>query len=112
MLRLIFKAVKNSLVFTALFFFLISCNSKKASFVEPDSTLTSYTARVIDSIVNIIDSNVSARFLKEDSTFKQFISSQSRRRVKNLEFGDSTRMVYYIEKCGSYCLRLRRSYFK
>ena len=97
------------LAFLVLLFF--SCNRKEQP-RTPNDSLQFYTARSIDSIVNIIDSNVSASFLKDDTTFAQFITSNSKRRVKNLAFADSLRMLYYIERCGLYCSRIRRYYFK
>lgn len=109
--NLIFKAVKTFLILTFLLLLFFSCSRKKP-FAVPNDSLKFYTAKSIDSIVNIIDSNVSARFLKDDTTFVQFISSKSKRRVKNLAFADSLRMLYYIEHCGLYCSRLRRYYFK
>jgi hypothetical protein len=104
--------VKSYFIIAAFCFLSVSCDRKQENAVVPANGLKAFTARVIDSIADVIDSSVSMQLLKEDSTFKQFISSASKRRVRNFAFPDSLGMVYYIEKCGPYCLRLRRSYFK
>ena len=98
------------LIFLALLVF--ACNRNKQS--SPDlSSLKFYTAKSIDSIATIIDSNASAIFLRDDTTFTNFISSKTKQHIKDLTFEDSSlRMIYYIEKCGLYCSLLRRFYFK
>ena len=97
------------LIFLLLFF---SCNRNKQP-VADSSSLQFYTAKSIDSIVNIIDSNASVIFSKDDTTLLNFISSKTKQHIKNLAFEDSSlRMIYYIEKCGLYCSSLRRFYFK
>ena len=97
------------LIFLALLFF--ACNRNK----QPPGDLSSlkfYTAKSIDSIVNIIDSNASVIFSKDDTTLSNFISSKTKQHIKDLAFDSSVRLIYYIEKCGLYCSSLRRFYFK
>ena len=100
----------SALIFLALLFF--ACNRNK----QPPADLSSlkfYTAKSIDSIANIIDSNLSVIFSKDDTTLSNFISSKTKQHIKDLVFDDSSlRMIYYIEKCGLYCSSLRRFYFK
>ena len=100
----------SQLIFLALLFF--ACNSNKQP-PEDLSSLKFYTAKSIDSIANIIDSNASVIFSKDDTTLSNFISSKTKQHIKDLAFEDSSlRMIYYIEKCGLYCSSLRRFYFK
>ena len=91
---------------------LYACSNKPP--VEDLNSLTFYTAKSIDSIVSIIDSNAAAIFSKDDTTFLNFISSNNtKQHIKDLAFEDSSlRMIYHIEKCGLYCSSLRRFYFK
>ena len=100
----------SQLTFLASLFF--ACNSNK----QPPADLSSlkfYTAKSIDSIANILDSNASVIFSKDDTTLSNFISSKTKQHIKDLAFEDSSlRMIYYIEKCGLYCSSLRRFYFK
>jgi len=98
------------LIFLALLFF--ACNRNKQP-VADSSSLQFYTAKSIDSLVNIIDSNASVIFSKDDTTLLNFISSKTKQHIKDVAFEDSSlRMIYYIEKCGLYCSSLRRFYFK
>ena len=98
------------LIFLALLF--LACNRNKQAPADL-SSLTFYTAKSIDSIANIIDSNASVFFSKDDTTLFNFISSKTKQQIKDLAFEDSSlRMIYYIEKCGLYCSSLRRFYFK
>ena len=98
------------LIFLALLFF--ACNRNKQAPADL-SSLKFYTAKSIDSIANIIDSNASAIFSKDDTTLSNFISSKTKQHIRNLAFEDSSlKLIYYIEKCGLYCSSLRRFYFK
>ncbi len=111
-LILIFKKVKKLLQFICLCILFFSCNGNKQPVDERDS-LKFYTARTIDSIVNIIDSNATVIFSKDDTTLSNFLSANTKQHVKDLIFDDSSsRMIYNIEKCGLYCSSLRKFYFK
>ena len=101
---------RSPLIFLALLFF--ACNRNKQAPADL-SSLKFYTAKSIDSIANIIDSNASVIFSKDDTTLAAFISSKTKHHIKKLAFEDSSlRLIYYIEKCGLYCSSLRRFYFK
>lgn len=88
---------------------LISCHQKK----EPaDDSLKFYTVKSIDSLVAIIDSNVSEIFLKDDTTFAQFVISKEKKLIKNFLFKDLSRMIYCVDKLRLYGLSIKKYYFK
>ncbi len=96
-------------MFLSMLFY--ACREKQPA--EKLNTLKFYTARSIDSIVHIIDSNAAEWISKNDTAFSNFISSNSKQHTKDLAFEDSSlRLIYYIEKCGLYCSSLRRFYFE
>jgi hypothetical protein len=88
---------------------LISCNQKK----EPaDDNLKFYTVKPIDSLVAIIDSNVSEILSKDDTTFAQFILAKEKKLIKNFLFKDEARMIYCVDKLRLYGLSIKKYYFK
>jgi hypothetical protein len=90
---------------------LISCNGKKESADDTDS-LKFYTAKSIDSLVAIIDSNVSETLLKDDTTFAQFVISKEKKLMKNFLVKDVSRMIYCVDKMRLYGLSIKKYYFK
>ena len=88
---------------------LISCNQKKES---ADDNLKFYTVKPIDSLVAIIDSNVSEILSKDDTTFAQFILAKEKKLIKNFLFKDEARMIYCVDKLRLYGLSIKKYYFK
>lgn len=106
----IFKEVK---ILQVIFLSMLINACRDEQPAEKLNTLKFYTARAIDSIVQIIDSKASEWISKNDTAFSNFISSNSKQHKKDLAFEDSSvRMIYYREKCGLYCSWLRKFYFK
>jgi hypothetical protein len=96
------------------FFFslLISCNQRKKSTNDSGDGMKFYTAKSIDSLVAIIDSNVSAILVKGDTAFNQFVGSREKKLIKNFLFKDESGMIYCIERLRLYNLSVKKYYFK
>jgi hypothetical protein len=91
---------------------LIACNQKKESADDPGNNVKFYTAKSIDSLVTIIDSNVSEALLKDDTAFAQFVISTEKKLIKNFLFKDGSGMIYCVDKLRLYGLSMKKYYFK
>jgi hypothetical protein len=88
---------------------LISCNQKKEA---AEDNLKFYTVKPIDSLVAIIDSNVSEILSKDDTTFTQFVVSREKKLIKDFLFKDGSGMIYCVDKLRLYGLSIKKYYFK
>ena len=88
---------------------LISCNQKKEA---AEDNLKFYTVKPIDSLVAIIDSNVSEILSKDDTTFAQFVIAKEKKLIKNFLFKDGSGMIYCVDKLRLYGLSMKKYYFK
>jgi hypothetical protein len=91
---------------------LISCKHKKELADDHSNSLKFYTAKSIDSLVTIIDSNVSETLSKDDTTFTQFVVSEEKKLIRNFLFKDVSRMIYCVDKLRLYGLSIKKYYFK